>query len=89
MVADLAGGEWRQKAREAAVALVTVARETPVSLNLRLLEDLRTVFLNRLVAIEQAQPHGLSTKTMLDDLAHWRTVRGRRSTRARGSRLIS
>jgi hypothetical protein len=47
VVADLAGDEWPQKAREAAVALVTVARETPVSLNLRLLEDLRTVFLSR------------------------------------------
>ena len=79
VVADLVGGEWPQKAREAAVALVTVARETPVSLNLRLLEDLRTVFLNRLVAIEQAQPHGLSTKTILDDLcaledSPWQTI---------------
>jgi hypothetical protein len=79
VVADLAGGEWPQKAREAAVALVTVARETPVSLNLRLLEDLRTVFLNRLVAIEQAQPHGLGTKTILDDLcaledSPWQTI---------------
>jgi len=79
VVADLARGEWPQKAREAAVALVTVARETPVSLNLRLLEDLRTVFLNRLVAIEQAQPHGLGTKTILDDLcaledSPWQTI---------------
>jgi Protein of unknown function (DUF3631) len=77
--ADLAGGEWPQKAREAALALVTIARETPVSLNLRLLEDLRTVFLNRLLAVEQAQPHGLSTKTILDDLcaledSPWQTI---------------
>ena len=61
------------------MALVTVARETPVSLNLRLLEDLRTVFLNRLVAIQQAQPHGLSTKTIVDDLcaledSPWQTI---------------
>jgi hypothetical protein len=79
VVADLAGGEWPQKAREAAVALVTVSRETPVSLNLRLLEDLRTVFLNRLLAVEQAQPHGLGTKTILDDLcaledSPWQTI---------------
>jgi hypothetical protein len=79
VVADLAGGEWPSRAREAAVALVTVARETPVSLNLRLLEDLRTVFLNRLVAIEQTQPHGLGTKTILDDLcavedSPWQTI---------------
>ncbi|MGY8668756.1 DUF3631 domain-containing protein [Bradyrhizobium sp. UFLA05-109] len=79
VVADLVGGEWPQKAREAAAALVTVARETPVSLNLRLLEDLRTVFLNRLTAVEQAQPPGLSTKKILDDLctledSPWQTI---------------
>jgi hypothetical protein len=79
VVADLADGDWPQKGREAAVALVTVARETPVSLNLRLLEDLRTVFLNRLVAVERAQPHGLGTKTILDDLcaledSPWQTI---------------
>jgi hypothetical protein len=79
VVADLVGGEWPQKAREAAVALVTAARETPTSLNLRLLEDLRTVFLNRLVAVEQAQPHGLPTKTILDGLcaledSPWQTI---------------
>ena len=79
VVADLAGGDWPRRAREAAMALVAVARETPVSLNLRLLEDLRTVFLNRLAAVEQAQPHGLSTKTIVDDLcaledSPWQTI---------------
>jgi hypothetical protein len=78
-VADLAGGEWPKLAREAAEALVAVSRDTPVSLNLRLLGDLRTVFLNNLAAVAQATPHGLPTKTILEELyaldeAPWHTV---------------
>jgi hypothetical protein len=44
VVADLAGGEWPKLAREAAVALVKVNLETPATLKLRLLQDLRQVF---------------------------------------------
>ncbi|WP_426613733.1 DUF3631 domain-containing protein [Bradyrhizobium sp. McL0616] len=78
-VADLAGGAWPTLAREAAEALVAVSRDTPVSLNLRLLGDLRTVFLNNLVAVSQATPHGLPTKRILEELygledAPWHTV---------------
>ena len=43
-VADIAGGDWPNQAREAAKALVAVAREVEPSLNIRLLADLRTVF---------------------------------------------
>ena len=43
-VADIAGGDWPKRAREAAKALVAVAREVEPSLNIRLLADLRTVF---------------------------------------------
>jgi hypothetical protein len=78
-VADLAGGAWPKLAREAAEALVAVSRDTPVSLNLRLLGDLPTVFLNNLVAVAQATPHGLPTKRILEDLyaldeAPWQNV---------------
>jgi hypothetical protein len=78
-VADLAGGLWPTLARDAAEALVAVNRDTPVSLNLRLLSDLRTVFLNNLVAVAQATPHGLPTKTIMEELyllddAPWHTV---------------
>jgi hypothetical protein len=78
-VADLAGGLWPTLARDAAEALVAVNRDTPVSLNLRLLADLRTVFLNNLVAVVQATPHGLPTKKIMEDLyalddAPWHTV---------------
>ena len=43
-VADLAGGDWPDRAREAAVALVGKARDRAGSLGVALLRDLRTVF---------------------------------------------
>jgi hypothetical protein len=43
-VADVAGGEWPQRAREAAVAFVAESQEDTPSLGIRLLTDLRTVF---------------------------------------------
>jgi Protein of unknown function (DUF3631) len=43
-VADLAGGEWPEQARGAAVALVAVAADQRQSLGIQLLTDLRTVF---------------------------------------------
>jgi hypothetical protein len=78
-VADLAGGLWPTLARDAAEFLVAVSRDTPVSLELRLLGDLRTVYLSNLVAVAQAKPHGLPTKTIMEDLyvlddAPWCTV---------------
>ena len=45
-VADAAGGSWPDRAREAAVTLVTSAREIEPSLGIRLLTDLQTVFGN-------------------------------------------
>jgi hypothetical protein len=46
-VADVAGGDWPRRARAAAVALVTEAKDSTPSLGVRLLGDLRTVFDNR------------------------------------------
>jgi hypothetical protein len=46
-VADAAGGEWPDRARAAAVALVAAAKESIPSLGIRLLTDLRTVFEDR------------------------------------------
>jgi hypothetical protein len=45
-VADAAGGEWPQRARVAAVALVADAKRSTPSLGVRLLGDLREVFGN-------------------------------------------
>src|SRR5215469_10189987 len=43
-IADHAGGQWPQRARAAAVALVTEAKTDSASLGVLLLRDLRTVF---------------------------------------------
>ncbi len=43
-VADLAGGEWPERARVAAVTLVTESSDSTPSLGIRLLTDLKTVF---------------------------------------------
>jgi len=43
-IADAIGGDWPERARKAAVALVTEAKEREPSLGIRLLADLRTVF---------------------------------------------
>jgi hypothetical protein len=44
IVADAAGGSWPERARRAAVTLVTDVTLAPPSLGVRLLEDIRTVF---------------------------------------------
>jgi hypothetical protein len=43
-VADLAGGDWPERARVAAVSLVTASKGDRGSLGIQLLHDLRTVF---------------------------------------------
>ncbi|WP_354172304.1 MULTISPECIES: DUF3631 domain-containing protein [unclassified Bradyrhizobium] len=68
-VADLAGGEWPELARKAAVALVAAATtDTPPSLNIRLLSDLRTIFAAADAAIQMTVPKGLPTKAILEAL---------------------
>jgi hypothetical protein len=44
VVADLAGGEWPERARKAAVALVAASRDAEPSLGVRLLTDLKAAF---------------------------------------------
>ena len=64
-VADAVGGDWPEKARVAAVAMVAVSKTSTPSLGIRLLTDLRTVFgeaetmtteqiLNTLVELEES-----------------------------------
>ena len=43
-IADAAGGEWPERARNAAVALVGAARDAEPSLGIRLLADLKVLF---------------------------------------------
>jgi len=43
-LADAAGGDWPEKAREAAIAFVTEAQDTPATMGVRLLGDIRDAF---------------------------------------------
>jgi len=73
VVADAAGGTWPERARAAAVALVTEAKDSSPSLGVRLLSDLRDVF---------GAADNLATTTILDKLhqideAPWGDMRGK------------
>lgn len=72
-IADAIGGEWPDRAREAAVALVAASKKTEPSLGIRLLSDLRTVF---------GEAPALSTKMIVAELiqmeeAPWGDMRGK------------
>jgi len=59
-IADLAGGEWPRRARRAAISLSL--RDEDQSLKVRLLDNIRTVF------VEHGDPERLMTATLLSDL---------------------
>ena len=72
-VADAAGGDWPERARVAAVALVADAKGGSPSLGIRLLSDLRNVF---------GEHDALSNETILIALieiedAPWAELRGK------------
>lgn len=60
-VADAAGGDWPARARAACLALVRVAQDRRVTLGIRLLADLRTIFVDA---------DALHTRTILDRLCN-------------------
>jgi Protein of unknown function (DUF3631) len=72
-VADVVGGGWPEKARVAAVTLVTLARERSLSLGLRLLSDIRLVF----GAAETISTDSLLTKLQALDESPWLDIRGK------------
>jgi hypothetical protein len=79
-VADLAGGEWPERARVAAVALVALSKAGTPSLGIRLLADLRTVF---------GDADALATETILErlhklDEAPWAELVAGKPLNARG-----
>jgi hypothetical protein len=83
-VADIAGRQWPELARKAAVALVAAAREVEPSLNIRLLADLRTVF---------GDEEALSTKKILAELyliedAPWNDLKGKQLSDAQLARRL-
>lgn len=72
-IADIAGGDWPKVARVAAVTLVTLAREANLSLGIRLLADLYTVFTDQNVMATDAI---LSALTSLPE-SIWGEINGK------------
>ncbi len=62
VVAELAGGDWPKRALDSAVKLVDESRESTPSMNVKLLEDLRTIF-------DAANAQTLATDTLITELA--------------------
>jgi hypothetical protein len=88
-VADLAGAEWPNLSRRAATELVKAAREIEPSLNIRLLEDLRTIFEGE----EHTEAEHLSTKAVLAHLcllenAPWNDLKGKPITDSQLARRL-
>jgi hypothetical protein len=72
-IVDIAGGDWPERARAAAVPLVKLGKEVESSLNLRLLADLRTIF---------GEANAMFTKVILErlramDEAPWSDLKGK------------
>ncbi len=74
-VADAAGGDWPERARVAAVTLVTESKAASPSLGVQLLADVRTVFTDH-------GAHRIDTAALLDalheiDESPWADLRGK------------
>jgi hypothetical protein len=83
-VADAAGGDWPQRARVAAVALVALTREDRGSVGIRLLADLRTAF---------GSAESMATSSILSELyaipeSIWQDLGGKPLTDCKLSRLL-
>ncbi len=75
-VADAAGGDWPQRARVAAVALVAQTAEGPQSLGVRMLQDIASVF-TELRGIDQLATTELIDRLCELDEAPWGDLRGK------------
>lgn len=85
-IAEAMGGDWPQRAREAAIALVGAAKDAEPSLGIRLLADMKTVF-------DQSTADALPTSLILTSLiglpeSPWGDLKGKPITdRALATRL--
>jgi len=71
-VADAAGGDWPEHAREAALAAIAEAKAKPASLGVQLLADIRRVLGDR----DRIGSHELLTLLHELDTAPWSSLRG-------------
>lgn len=83
-IADSVGGDWPRLARNAAIALVTDAQDTPASLGTRLLADLRLIFADR----EQMSTAELLEALNAMDEAPWGDLRGKALDSRQLARLL-
>ncbi len=74
-VADLAGGQWPDRARVAAVALVTRSAERPPSLGVLLLRDLRVIFTEE--HVDKLSTEDVLVRLHAIEEAPWRDLRGK------------
>ena len=84
MVADAAGGQWPKRARVAAVALVAASRHKTPSLGVRLLGDIRKVFMPE----DRLSTTDLIKRLIALDEAPWGDLRGKPLTPNNLARLL-
>ena len=84
-VADVAGGTWSTRGRDAAVALVTEGKASSPSLGVRLLSDVRMAF----VDADKMSTEDILTKLHALDDAPWGDHRGKPLTNLELSRLLN
>lgn len=83
-IADAAGGDWPKLARNAAVTFVTEADDTPATLGVRLLTDIRTAFGD---AEYMPTTTLLATLNAMDE-APWGDLRGKPLNARKLSRML-
>jgi hypothetical protein len=86
-VADLAGGDWPERARVAAVTAVTDSRETKTSMGIMLLRDIRTVFSSK--GLDRISTTSLLESLNSMDESPWGDIRGKQLDPRSLSRRLS
>lgn len=81
-VADLAGGHWPQTARDAAITLVTAARQRTPSLGVLLLRDIKAAF--EATGLDKLRSEQLLAELNRLDESPWRSIRKGEPLDARG-----
>lgn len=76
-IADVAGGRWPELAREACIDLCRVAQDGGVSLGIRLLADVRTIFGDSDALYSATIIDRLTSGDLLDDDSPWGDLRGK------------
>jgi hypothetical protein len=71
-IADAVGGEWPTMARETAVTMVASTKDKPATLGIKLLADLKVIFMER----DRFSTHELLDVLIKLELSPWASVKG-------------